>query len=233
MAQKQLQITYKNAPFSKFPNVKSSTIKIYCTNEACLSTMEDLWEDEIVTFGESSSDRTIEEDLKVLVNHVYKNYNNNMLYCYDMELIPCYIKESQTQFTWEVGNEHKQIMGYNCTKAKTHFRGREYTAWFTTELPFKAAPWKFHGLPGVMLEVKSKNSYVLMEAIDLKITEGDTPKNPFKNKALIAWDDFSKLYKKQIDKNQKQLMANQAKLGLSTDFQIKRPRVEVIVDANQ
>lgn len=64
-------------------------------------------------------------------------------------------------FEWEILPETKTIQGYESQKATTKFRGREYTAWFTPEIPISDGPYKFHGLPGLILQVAdSKNHYV-------------------------------------------------------------------------
>ena len=42
------------------------------------------------------------------------------------------------------------ILGYPCHKATTRFRGRDYVAWYTEEIPFPYGPFKFGGLPGLI-----------------------------------------------------------------------------------
>src|SRR3546814_9475510 len=37
------------------------------------------------------------------------------------------------KLNWKVGQETKIIGGYNCQRAETHFKGRDYIAWFTTD----------------------------------------------------------------------------------------------------
>lgn len=70
-------------------------------------------------------------------------------------------EEDKGIFDWEILSETKTIKGYESQKAKTRFRGREYIAWFTTEIPISDGPYKFNGLPGLILQLRdSKNHYV-------------------------------------------------------------------------
>ncbi len=79
------------------------------------------------------------------------------------------LKEPLNLFNWELKNETKSILDYSCTKATCSFRGRNYVAWLTREIPFKAAPWKFHGLPGIVLEVYSTDDFCKWTAISLSV----------------------------------------------------------------
>ncbi len=79
------------------------------------------------------------------------------------------LKEPLNLFEWKPSKETKTILGYTCHKATCNFRGRNYEAWFTREIPFKAAPWKFHGLPGAILEVYSTDEYCSWVAEGLEI----------------------------------------------------------------
>lgn len=49
---------------------------------------------------------------------------------------------------------------YTCVKATAKFRGRTYEAWFASDIPIFNGPWKFGGLPGLILSLTdSKNEY--------------------------------------------------------------------------
>jgi GLPGLI family protein len=61
------------------------------------------------------------------------------------------VKESKVSFEWNILDEEKKIGSYNCKKATTIFRGRTYTVWFTNDIPIQFGPWKFNGLPGLIL----------------------------------------------------------------------------------
>ena len=54
--------------------------------------------------------------------------------------------------TWETGDSTKNILGYECIQAQTDYHGRHWTVWFTPEIPVHDGPWKFRGLPGLILE---------------------------------------------------------------------------------
>ena len=99
-----------------------------------------------------------------LLEPVFIDYNPGFGFCYKMLL-----KEPLNLFEWKLTQESKTIMDYDCIKATCTFRGRNYEAYFTTEIPFKACPWKFHGLPGVVLEVYSTDGYCSWVANSIEI----------------------------------------------------------------
>lgn len=64
------------------------------------------------------------------------------------------------QLRWRILSKSKTILGYTCQCATVTFRGRDYEAWFTADIPLSYGPWKFQGLPGLILEVTdSRNEY--------------------------------------------------------------------------
>ncbi len=57
---------------------------------------------------------------------------------------------------WEVvAEDTKEIGGYTCIRATLKFRGYQVVAYFTPEIPIPFGPWKFKGLPGLIMEVQS------------------------------------------------------------------------------
>ena len=69
-------------------------------------------------------------------------------------------KEDKIKPSWIIDKDTQTICGYLCKKAVTTFRGRNYTAWYTEQIPISDGPWKFWGLPGLILKVlDEKNEY--------------------------------------------------------------------------
>ena len=64
-----------------------------------------------------------------------------------------YWVKDQIVFDWIMTNETKESDGYVMQKATTTFRGRDYVAWFTKEIPIPMGPYKFYGLPGLIMEI--------------------------------------------------------------------------------
>jgi GLPGLI family protein len=64
-------------------------------------------------------------------------------------------------FDWELSEDTMTVCGYLCKKAATTFRGRDYEAWYAPQIPVSSGPWKFAGLPGLILRIKDTRNMFL------------------------------------------------------------------------
>lgn len=69
---------------------------------------------------------------------------------------------------WNVCDEEIVVCGYQCQKAICHWRGRDYVAWFTPDIPVSAGPWKFGGLPGLIMKIADATNTYSWEATEVK-----------------------------------------------------------------
>ena len=69
---------------------------------------------------------------------------------------------------WKISTEKKQLGTFNVQKATTDFAGRSWTAWFTTEVPIQDGPYKFSGLPGLIVQIEDQTGTHKMELKGLK-----------------------------------------------------------------
>ncbi len=62
--------------------------------------------------------------------------------------------------------------GLHCQKATTHFKGRDYTAWFCPDLPLHVGPWKLNGLPGVIVQAydAKKDVQFMFDGVEKVVT---------------------------------------------------------------
>lgn len=58
------------------------------------------------------------------------------------------------KFDWAISNEKQKIGEYNTQKATTNFGGRKWTAWFSNDIPLQDGPYKFNGLPGLIVKIE-------------------------------------------------------------------------------
>lgn len=67
---------------------------------------------------------------------------------------------SKNTQNWKLTNEKKKVKDLTLQKATTTWGGRNWTAWFTADIPFQEGPYKFNGLPGLIVELyDDKNNY--------------------------------------------------------------------------
>lgn len=86
--------------------------------------------------------------------------NNNFLYGDALFSNFYFWEEEKPAFNWKIENDTATISGLLCQKATTRHKGRNWEAWFCTDLPFSAGPWKFYGLPGLIIQVTDSKKQV-------------------------------------------------------------------------
>ena len=83
------------------------------------------------------------------------------------------------EMQWEVvGDSTKTVLGYECMMARTAYHGRDWTAWFAPEVPAHDGPWKFAGLPGLILTVSESQGIYSFTANGIEATEQEIPGMP-------------------------------------------------------
>ena len=95
---------------------------------------------------------------------------------------------------WQITTDTMTCLNYLCQKATGDFRGRHYEAWFAPDLPVNDGPWKFFGLPGLILYVTDSNHQYILKAVAL-----DKMQTPLQ----FAKRDYIKTTRQEADKMQK------------------------------
>jgi GLPGLI family protein len=159
---------------------------------------------------------------------VYKDVKSNSIYSIGrVGMEPYIVKDTTIVFNWELKNVFKNIMGYNCQMAMLTFRGRDYVAYYTNELPIQNGPWKFSGLPGLILEIKSSDGFFKIEAFELNISDLNSEiQYPFNTKIedAVTWQEFVDIYKKKSENPFVEINGRKIKYALP------KRKIEVIIE---
>lgn len=156
-----------------------------------------------------------------------------------------YKYEETPNFKWKIEAETKKIGTYNTQKASVKYGGRIWTAWFSTEIPFQDGPYKFHGLPGLIIKIEDtagNYSWVLSGNKTMPEKE-DTPsmfefmKQYGMSKDLtITKEKFEKLYKehqKNPTAGLKQMLASYGVSSIDYDTrEIEKTNLERLARRN-
>ena len=100
---------------------------------------------------------------------------------------------------WTIQKESTTICGYQCQKATCHYRGRDFEAWFAPSIPIKKGPWKFGGLPGLILKVYDKDHLYTFECV--RVEKGRYPMVQYPEKYFPV-QTRDKIYKTQVKINE-------------------------------
>ena len=92
---------------------------------------------------------------------IYKSYPSMKVQYIDAVLNggrPLYLSYSEdAKMNWKIEKEKQKIGEYETQKATTEFGGRKWTAWFAEAIPFPDGPYKFSGLPGLIIKIEDND----------------------------------------------------------------------------
>lgn len=110
---------------------------------------------------------------------------------------------------WLICAEKKNIQGYPCQKATTTYLGRTYIAWFTPEIPIPSGPWKFGGLPGLILNISDNRRHYAFECIGIKKLDKREPIVEYNLKCKkTSRDKLNKLIEMEYNQTDAVIAAN-------------------------
>ncbi len=107
-----------------------------------------------------------------------------------------WVFETEDSMNWKLENETKDNGKWKLQKATTDFGGRKWTAWFTNEIPYSEGPYKFRGLPGLIVELYDAQNNFHFDLIKI-----EKPENPNLNivETLFKKKPVSIPYKKYVE----------------------------------
>lgn len=123
----------------------------------------------------------------------YKKLNKNEVIFNSKTVLKQYTVKDSINLNWTILKEKKTIGNYECAKATTEFRGRKYTAWFTTKIPVDYGPRKFSGLPGLIVQIYDSKGVYKAYATEIKINNFINTEKVFNDINIInpiAYKDF-------------------------------------------
>lgn len=126
--------------------------------------------------------RSVSKNLK---ENEIKKFINNFQKLFSIKI--------EEELKWKIENETKETSSMKTQKATTTYGGRNWTAWFTNEIPLQEGPYIFHGLPGLITDVSDDENNYFFSLIQIRNSDGLIYE---KEKAIpITWKQYEKLAK--------------------------------------
>lgn len=109
--------------------------------------------------------------------------------------------EDCPQLDWKLLDGDTIISDYQCFKASTRLFGRDYIAWYCPEISMPYGPYKFNGLPGLVLRVTDSLGHHDFVLNGIKTVNGYNPIYYWNRKDIVktSRETVRKIYKNSCD----------------------------------
>ena len=96
------------------------------------------------------------EESQLYIPVVFQGYlKRNQLTQQDIVPFNHFETTASADIRWKLQSETDSVCGLTCQRATATYGGREWTAWFCSEIPSSAGPWRLCGLPGLILRAEA------------------------------------------------------------------------------
>ena len=122
------------------------------------------------------------------------------------------IEKNDQLFNWNLVAGDSTICDYPCKKAFTDFRGRKWTVWYTLDIPNSDGPWKFCGLPGLVLKATDNDQNFDFTCIGINRAKAKKISYPSNAKHIVSAeraDELQQLEQKDFTVYMNLLLAGQ------------------------
>ncbi|NLE31363.1 GLPGLI family protein [Candidatus Dojkabacteria bacterium] len=117
---------------------------------------------------------------------IFKAYPEGKITTIDYVLPDSYkYQEDLDLFNWVLMNDNSEILGNEVQKSIADFGGRTWEAWFAPEIPFNDGPYKFNGLPGLILNICDTKKYYCFELQSIRYLEAGSKSIYFRDSRYI------------------------------------------------
>lgn len=86
--------------------------------------------------------------------YITKNISGRKVYYHDKVMGKQIYYQEDRPLQWEITEVKENQNGYPAQKAVAGFGGRVWTAWFTKDIAISDGPYKFYGLPGLIVKLE-------------------------------------------------------------------------------
>ena len=175
---------------------ESMILKVGATSSSYYSytrfVTDSLHGEQIKKNGRVRIEKKNEENMGIVTYQIYKNYPTGKVTTLDKIAMNRFRCEEENEIpAWELLPDTMTILSYLCQKAVCRFKGRDYEAWFTPEIPRNEGPWKLHGLPGLILNASDSQGHYTFECTGLVNTD---------EKLMFGADGYESISRKNLNR---------------------------------
>lgn len=135
-----------------------------------------------------------------------------------------YYDEKVSDLDWEIHLDTALINEFLCQKATLKWGGRKWIAWFTMDIPISDGPYKFCGLPGLIVSISDQDNYFMFDLVAIEKVRH----SPINFDKLRTDFILQKTTKEEFYKERKSLSRNMVEFAEATGTKLSQEKKRLV-----